>query len=93
MGSPVKSLAAIRSKIQIAEECGTFVVLTVDEAKALIAETARNSPPPEPTEAMQKAGVDAMFDTERSDLKRREFFLIVRKGWRAMYDAAAQEKR
>lgn len=43
--------------------------------------------PREPTETMQKAGVEAMFDLDHSDLKRREAYLIVRKGWRAMCDA------
>lgn len=46
------------------------------------------SPPREPTEAMQQAGLDAMFDMDGGDLKRRELLLIIRKGWRAMYDAA-----
>lgn len=41
----------------------------------------------EPTLAMQEAGMDAMFDSH-GDLKRRELLHLVRKGWRAMYDAA-----
>jgi len=48
--------------------------------------------PREPTKAMQEAGLAAMF-AEDGDLKRRELLLIVRKGWRAMYDAAPEQPK
>lgn len=35
-GLEVKDLAAIASKVKIARESGTFVVLTVEEAEALV---------------------------------------------------------
>lgn len=47
------------------------------------------TPPREPTEAMQQAGLAAMFH-EDGDMKKRELYKIVRKGWRAMYDAWAR---
>ena len=63
-----------------------------DQTRAQLAEAQRQAVPREPTEAMQKAMLAAMFDLDHSDMKRREGYLIVRKGWRAGHDAATERK-
>jgi hypothetical protein len=49
--------------------------------------------PREPTEAMQKAGLAAMFDSDFEGMKRKELYLIIRKGWRAMWDEHAAKTK
>ena len=87
-----------RNKL-IVENCqslklGTATVLVNDLARLCEAAVLAANPgvPREPTEAMQRAGCEAMFDKEGGDLKWRELFKIVRKGWRAMYDAATKDQ-